>query len=546
MFIGVEEEERALKEIAMNYRAGKLFNNLRGQFAIAIVDKGRGTVSLIRDQFGTIPFYYYLGKQRIIFGTSIKSILKELEELKQRISINTQVIHEYFMYRYVSGNNTFFENIWEVKPGSITKLADGEIKEEDYYVLNYSDQLAEKRLSKIRNSESFEEAFWKSLKMQTSDHDKNNIAVLSSGGIDSSILVSCFRKIINSESKTYYIGFEGYKHNRIAEVDYLSELYKTDHKNVIISNEEFAESLIESIWINEEPLGHPCSVARKCLNKQIEGETTVLLSGEGADCLYCGYYTFNLINYLYVKNPVKPVTTILAQLIPIQCMPSKYSSKIGKIRNALIYRPDIFTLNNAEFVYNKEQEISKLIGGELPINFLRNYTSLFEKYGHDNILNVILRIFQTHYLVEELNTIAKFGYSYGIEHRYPFIDVDMVNIFNQFPWKDKVGTLKTKIQVMKLAKQYLPKRILEKPKEGFGVPLESWFYDEEGVGRFMYLLSDKKTRERGILNPKYLDDILHKFHNRSLREESFEGLIWPIINFELWNRIFVDKKLVGY
>ena len=89
---------------------------------------------------------------------------------------------------------------------------------------------------------------------------------------------------------------------------------------------------------------------------------------------------------------------------------------------------------DAEFVYNKKEEISRLINGELPIDFLGNYTSLFEKYVDDNILHVILRIFQTHCLVEELNTISKLGYVYRIEHRHPFIDVEMVNIFNQFPW----------------------------------------------------------------------------------------------------------------
>jgi len=99
---------------------------------------------------------------------------------------------------------------------------------------------------------------------------------------------------------------------------------------------------------------------------------------------------------------------------------------------------------------------------------------------------------------------------------------------------------------MKLAKEYLPKKILEKPKEGFGVPLESWFYDEKGVGRFMDLLGEKKTRERGYLNSKYLDNMYDKFHKRSLEMESFEGLIWPIINFELWNKIFIDRDLGGY
>jgi hypothetical protein len=78
------------------------------------------------------------------------------------------------------------------------------------------------------------------------------------------------------------------------------------------------------------------------------------------------------------------------------------------------------------------------------------------------------------------------------------------------------------------------------------VPLYSWFYEEKGLGRFIGLLSDKRTRERGVFNVAYLEKLLEDYQSRHLSDESFECIIWPIINFELWNRIFVDKKPVGY
>jgi hypothetical protein len=78
------------------------------------------------------------------------------------------------------------------------------------------------------------------------------------------------------------------------------------------------------------------------------------------------------------------------------------------------------------------------------------------------------------------------------------------------------------------------------------VPIAMWFYDEYGLGRFINLLNDKKTRERGIFNVTYLDDLLEQYHHKTLLTDAFECIIWPIINYELWNRIFIDKDLTGY
>jgi len=536
-----EKQGDILDGIAANLNDPKYIERLQGQFAFVIFDSRRKTLLLIRDHMGAVPLYYATGPNRFIFGTSIKPILRELGG---SATLNENIIHEYFMFRYVSGKDTFFKNIFEVKPGSMLRVDNlGRLSEEDYYSLRYSYDFAK---DGSRSHEMFQEALSNSFSLQTQDKYERNIGVLSSGGIDSSILVSYFRRLARSRFRTYYVGFEGYEHNRLDEVNRLSKLCNTDQENVLISNEHYSDNLIETIKINEEPLNHPCSVALKYLYERIKGEMEILLSGEGADCLYCGYFVFNLINWLYVKNPVRFLSLPFGKMVEVLLGGRKGRGKVDKVIAALTLPPDAYTIYHGDFPYNTKEGVDNLLMARFPVTFAENYVPGLSNYSKKNVLDLILKLYQTHFLVEELNTLSKLGNNYGIESRYPFIDIKMIDLFNSFPWRERIELLRRKHQVHAIAKKCLPKEILEKPKEGFGVPLYSWFYDGKGLGRFMGLLNDRRTRERGVFEVAYLEKLLDDYQNRHLSDDSFECIIWPIINFELWNRIFVDKKPVGY
>jgi asparagine synthase (glutamine-hydrolysing) len=540
-FCDTRGEEEILKGLSHSQDILQSLRDLNGQFAIVIVNKRENRLVLARDQFGIVPFYYIIWKDNVFFGTTIKTVL-EASGLKA--SLNEDIIHEYFLFKYVSGEQTFFNAVVEVCPGTVLEIDEaGTALEKRYYTFNYSEDIV--NVDPDSNCK-FEKAFWHSMLQQTADRNEHTLGVLSSGGIDSSILVSCTNKIMKRSFNTYYLGYEGYRHNRVHEVNSLGIMFDTNHKNIFICSEEFADNLIDTIRINEEPLNHPSSVSRKSLYQKLGGEIDVLLSGEGADCLFCGYYIFYIILYLYISNPIKGLSSFLMQFLPISLFPKPYHKKITKLINGLLLTPNDYAIQNADYVINSKETVEQLIDAPFPQSYLANYFSALLTYDKHTILNSILSIYQTYYLIEGLNTIEKLGNAYGIQHRHPFIDVNLVNLFNKFPWKEKLQCFKRKYQVVELGKQYLPKEFFQKPKEGFGVPLPSWFYDENGLGRFITILEDRRTRERGIFKTDYLDKLLNKYKTRTLPEDSFECMLWPIINFELWNRIFIDNDLTGY
>ena len=127
--------------------------------------------------------------------------------------------------------------------------------------------------------------------------------------------------------------------------------------------------------------------------------------------------------------------------------------------------------------------------------------------------------------------------SYELNIIILFIIKKQINIMNYF-----IDTLikgKSFEEVIEIVKS-------ERGKEGFGVPLSEWFYDSKGMGRFIDILSDKKTRDRGVINVGYMDKLLTNYVRKELSSELFETILWPIINLEIWFRIFVDDDMSGY
>lgn len=520
---------------------GSYLKNAHGQFAVAFFDKNDHMFCLARDQFGVVPLYYAIKNEKIFFGTRIESVLCQGEK---KTEINRKVVHEYFLCRYISGIESLFENVYEVKPGSVLYFdKHGNIYERFYYVLEYSTHF---NLDRASNTRTFAEKFWKSLLFCTEDRDQKRIGVLSSGGVDSSILVSSSQRLLSPGFATYYAGYEGYRHNRVDEVAYLSKLYNTTHTNVFITGGEFADSLIDTIRMNEEPLNHPSSVARKLLCERIQGDVDVLLSGEGADCLYCGYYVFNLMYYCISKNPVPRLSWSLAKLIPVLIFPEPYRNKLQRVLNIFTMSPTEYMLRHSELISCQKKDVGELISFGVPPHFLDTYKNSLSECTTKTILNKILNIYQTEYLVEALKTITKLGAAFKIEHRHPFIDQGLVDFFNGLDWREKVMLLQRKHQIVELGKSFLPKEFLNKPKEGFGAPLKPWFYNKKGLGRFLNLLDDDRTLTRGIFETSYLKRLLDRYHSKRINSHQFESIIWPIINMELWCRIFLDGDVGAY
>lgn len=168
--------------------------------------------------------------------------------------------------------------------------------------------------------------------------------------------------------------------------------------------------------------------------------------------------------------------------------------------------------------------------------YLKQYKKILTDYDKKSVLNKILSIYQSTYLSENLATLAKFDDVYGMQHRHPFISNPMKDAFNKISWDRKIGGFTRKRLILEIAQDYLPESYFKMPKEGFGVPVVEWFRESSSLGQYIDLVNSRDFRERGYFKKSYIDRLLSDYQNDKIKSELYEGVLWPIVNFELWSR----------
>jgi len=514
-----------------------LFNSTRGAFSLAIEDYSQGELLLVRDKIGEIPLYYSIQSGKVYWGNRICDILRQS---KDPFELNEDVIHEYLVFRYISSTNTMFKNIHEVLPAHFVKvhLNTGHVEEHAYWDIPYPPADQQFPADKVTIVDRIEGILKKSIENGLSHHLRHG--VMSSGGVDSSLIIAIASGVHKEKLKTCFIGFDGYESDRSSDAEAVAQWYNTDHSTFYLNAEQYACGLPDTIRLHEEPLNHPGHVGRALFNKHNQRDIDCLLLGEGVDTMFCGSKAYPLIKIAYQNNYLRGLTKRIFENISVNYIPNKYKRHYRMIRDAFTMEPADYLIYS--LAVNDPDEVEKLMVEESKLDYLEYYRSFLHEYNKRNIHLKFLRLNQHPFMVEVLNSEFKFGSEYNIQNYYPFLDVDLVSYANHIPYNLRSRGLTGKYIIKKLAERYFPRSFVYKRKEGFGVPLKKYFDDPKGMGRYYDLLRDKRTSERGIFDSNRLAELVDKTrHCTHASDELFEGLIWSIINLELWCRIYLDQ-----
>lgn len=537
-YLPPHEQLRLLNELASAGARDDLVRALPGQFVIVIHDKQHRKIALIRDHIGQRPLYYSVEDARLLFASSAR----ELRTLARRSwSFDIRALHDLLAVKYVEAPVTMFAEVAEQPGGTIIEFSNGKLQPARVYF----DKIAHTPLADPGGDEKwvaqFKSEFGRSFAAACADAPSRRFAILSSGGIDSSMLVGAWRKLTQAPVPTIYVGCESYKNDKAKEAEYVSRLFGTEHRNVYVRGPEFADQWQKTIEISDYPVGSPSTVLRSYLYSRLSGEVDVLLSGEGADSLYTGYYIYDLVYRFYTKAAARPLLALLTRLLPLSMVPGEKGRKARLVKQATISPPDEYLLHHDTLVNNNAELLSRMLETFDESNYLPLLKRGLSGYGKVDILNRIQGIYASSFISENLATIAKFDDAYGLEHRHPFIDAPMFDAFKEISWARKVGSFKRKRLVVEMAKEYLPESFFKMPKEGFGVPIPEWFRDPASLGQFVDLLNSQAFRERGLFKKAYVDRLLSDYQNDRIDHGSYERVLWPLLNFELWARHHLDR-----
>jgi asparagine synthase (glutamine-hydrolysing) len=491
-------------------------DKLEGMFAFIIYDKIKDEVLVARDHLGIKPLYFFENNNCYFFGSEIKAFESFIE-----FELNEKQLYEQFVYGYVSGKNTIFQNIYRVKPGTYMKFnRGGLISENQYYDVTSS--LNNPIVMDI-NYDEIKSAISESISRHTMSDVGYNVQL--SGGIDSSYITAVLSKDFDQRLNTYSVTLEKFNRDESRYQNLVSEKYNTNHHSFSLTGKDMCDNFEKATWYYDIPQVHLSSIFLMVLCGHSKQSSKVILTGEGSDELFGGYnsfsntklYKYNLIYFLQKHD-------MLQKLILV-------SPLFRKIRNSL---------EN----FNVGIDQSSFYPREI-YNFTFNHLREEIEYRNSVVENIkelpnkIFASFQTSYLNFLFERQDKMSMAMGVEARVPFSNRLLFDKINRIHFNKKIKPVPKAI-LKKLSEEYFDDSFIYRDKIGFALPIDKWLREENSLKQMLDLLTDKTFRERGFYNHRNIDSLIENHLNGN---KDYSKYLMNIINFEVWHRIFIDKQL---
>jgi len=516
-----------------------------GMFALGIWDKREKKLYLVRDRVGVKPLYYYQKDGLFLFGSELKVLMKHPDFNKE---IDYSVLQLYLRYGYIPAPFTIFNNTYKLRPGHYLCVSNNNLKEVKYWdiVDFYLEEPIDASEDEI--AEELENLLIDSFKYRlVSDVP---VGVFLSGGIDSTTLTALLQKNISTQLKTFSIGFYEDRFNEAKWSKRIANYLGTDHTEYYLSVKE-AFSIIEKLpEIYDEPFGDSSGIPTYLVSRLARQDVTVTLSADGGDELFCGYNHYRSIIYLnrwflglpaYIRNSIikalplfSPPTvdsiyrTFKFFMPKVKGLRDKYE----KWRNMLYEINDGNFLDMYKFNTNRwtPNEITRLMENNYDSKFNTYFEDTFYRLHHNDFLTQMMAIDFKTFLVDDILTkVDRATMSVGLESREPFLDHRLVQYVARIPVNLKYKNGMSKYILRKILYKYVPRELLERPKQGFNVPLAEWLQGDLSPLVMSYLNEDRLKKE-GIFNPGVVSSCVKDFMNGSINVNK----IWFLLMFEMW------------
>jgi len=506
---------------------------LDGAFAIAIWDGYKNQIILARDNFGIKPLYYYLDNHRLIFSSEIKGIFVN-KDIK--IIPNKNVFAEYIIFRFVQGEETFFKQIFEIEPGTfcITSLFDFALyKEKFYHLFTQSKQFpGEEEAIKI-----FIRIFQKTLQNYLELFPISKTGLFLSGGVDSALIAAITQQFKKNSINTYTIRFKEREYDESKHAKIVSQQLGIPHKIILLDEYTYATNLPQAIWNADEPLRYPGSVSFYAISKSLSKTISQILIGEGVDSFVAGHPACFIITVTKINKFLKKIALSILVKIP-SCF---FFGRLRNKKNKLLLPLQTSTHEYIVFstIYSSPEEVLRILKSPCK-EFLYKKFELLKQINKKDPKEC-LSYFQQISFTFKISETEKQIINTGKIPLFPFLNNEIISFINSLPMSLKVNGFKTKYLIKKTAEHFFSKDFIYRKKSGFGTPLEYWFRNKKSLGKYLQMLEEDRTLDRGIFNPDELIKIVHQFKHGKRPPEDYDGLLWTIVNLELWHRIFIDQ-----
>lgn len=506
---------------------------LRGMFAMAIWDSLERRLWLARDRIGVKPLYFATYRGQFIFASEIKAILETPGFPR---AVDPVSLYHYFSFLTTPAPHTMFAGISKLQPGcTLTVDAHGTVREERYWdALDAEGGRAEDAVDMVR--ESLRESVRYRM---VSDVP---FGVFLSGGVDSSANVALMSELMSDPVKTFSIGFKGQeRYNEFVYARQIARRFKTDHHEISIGKQDLVSFLPALVHHQDEPIADPVCVPVYFVAKLAKDHgVTVCQVGEGADELFCGYPSWtSALSASRWSRTFSGVPAGVRSLAPAALRMLGYgeTGRYEMVRRGAAGEA-IFWGGAEAFSEPQKQRMLhpsflKQLDGLSSYDIVRAARTQFDARsgGRGDELSWMTYLDLQLRLPELLlMRVDKMTMATGVEARVPFLDHRLIEQVLTLPMATKIPGERLKHLMKAAVKDLLPPEILDRPKQGFRVPIDEWLLS--GLGPAVQSTIDTFAREHAYLRPDYAA----KFATPLTGARQ-----WYLLNLALWHHHWIEQ-----
>ena len=513
----------------------------RGMFAIGLWDSNAKRLWLVRDRIGIKPLYYSLHHGRITFASEIKALLQDPDQVR---AVNEEALFHYLSFVTTPPPGTLFEGICKLPPGSfLTVDASGQYRVERYWdVLDHTspltnvpeEEIAERLITELRTSVALR---------TLSDVP---VGVFLSGGIDSSTNAALFSECASGRVKTFSVGYD--KNYRGCESELplakkFADSIGAEHYGRVLTQDDFLEFLPRMVHLQDEPIADPVCMPVYYVSKLARDNGVIVAQvGEGSDELFWGYgywrQMFDLVRWNSYPVPRAAKKLGLAGLRMLGKAQSPQYDFLWRATQGL----PVFWSGFEGFTHNAKIEVlsprlRERFRGRTSWEAIRPTYERFQQKCWEIAPVKWMTYADLNLRLPELllMRVDKMGMGVSLEARVPFLDHKFVELAMSIPESIITKGRQSKHILKKTVRGIVPDEIIDRKKQGFGVPIYEWFFEQFGA-----------FARRELTEFCEKTDFLDWASVMKLVEEGRGWHAWFLLNFALWWNEFIDARGPGF
>jgi len=516
-----------------------------GMFAFALWDRQQRVLFLARDRFGEKPLYYGWAQRNFLFGSELKALRAHSEFDSD---INRDAVAAYLRFNCIPAPYSVYQNIYKLPPASLLRYSGGEFRIKQYWSLRESvlKSISEPFVGSPEDAcDELDRLLKDAVKLRL--HADVPLGAFLSGGVDSSLLVALMQVQTERPVRTFSIGFCESAYDEARDAHTIAEYLGTDHTELYVTSDDAINTISRLPEIYDEPFGDSSQIPTLLVSQLTRRYVSVSLSGDGGDEVFGGYnrYTWGGRLWKTFGHIPRSLRRMLASAIvnirpqiwnmafahgrPI--LPKSWDQrlpgyKLHKVADLLRSADPLNMYERmASHWYNAE---SVVLGAEprSPMQFILDQWITLPDFGQHLMYLDTISYLPNDILVK----LDRATMAVSLEGRIPYLDHRVVEFAWSLPQTMKIRANTGKWILRQVLGRYLPPQLIERPKMGFGIPLDSWL---RGPMRDWAesLLDRHRLQQEGFLNPKA---IRCKWTDHLAGSGAWQYHLWDILMFQLW------------